>query len=60
MKNIAEIKQAKRVEIVMADTGCTEKLAREELIAEEWSIFDAIRSVKHILSQKCEESAQNV
>lgn len=51
MSNIAEVKQNKRVSVVMQETGCSEEMARQELISERWNIHDAVIGVKYLLSQ---------
>lgn len=39
------------IQSLMSRTGCTEKQARAELIAEEWHLHEAIRNIRQAQAQ---------
>ena len=39
------------IQDLMARTGCTQKQARAELIAEEWNLYEATRNIRQAQAQ---------
>lgn len=49
--NLQTIRRNLLVQDLMTRTGCTEKQARAELIAEEWNLYEAIRNIRQAQAQ---------